>query len=213
MKRAKKTSDPVAHNKRVQEAQEILKQLGFPAKQYNVRSALVLLALLDLKQKRVWKDAQNPMLGINDMMEWFAKEYHKYYAPNSRENVRRQTIHQFLEAGLIVQNPDKPDRPVNSAKNVYQVIPEALKLLRSFGSENWEKNLDDYLRKKISLKEQYAQARQMKRIPVLLSDNTKLFLSPGGQNILVKRIIDEFFPRFLPNQYCGQFSRSNGEKK
>jgi adenine-specific DNA-methyltransferase len=40
-------------------------------------------------------------------------------------------VHQFLDAGIIVANPDEPARPVNSPKAVYQIEPAALELLRT----------------------------------------------------------------------------------
>ncbi len=53
------------------------------------------------------------------MLDFFAEQYGKRYAENSRETVRRQTVHQFVEAGLILPNPDDPRRPTNSGKTVY----------------------------------------------------------------------------------------------
>ena len=38
----------------------------------------------------------------------------------------------------------------------------------------------------------------MKRIPLSLAPKTKITLSPGGQNVLVKKIVEEFCPRFTP---------------
>jgi len=153
--------NPVSQKKKVEEAGDILKQLGFPPAQSNVRSALVLLALSDLKPNSGWKNAQQVMLGITEMMTYFDENYGKKYAPNSRETVRRQTVHQFLEAGLIEQNPDDPGRPVNSGKNVYQIIPEAIKLLRKYGTDKWEPAKKRYLSKRKALKKIYAQKREM----------------------------------------------------
>ena len=59
------------------------------------------------------------MIGITPIMDWMAKHYRKVYAPNTRETIRRQSIHQFLDAGIIVHNPDDPKRPPNSKDNVY----------------------------------------------------------------------------------------------
>ncbi|MHC5720660.1 MAG: adenine methyltransferase, partial [Nostoc sp.] len=42
-------NNPIATKSRIDEALEILKQLGFPREQLNKQSALTLLALLDLK--------------------------------------------------------------------------------------------------------------------------------------------------------------------
>ena len=38
----------------------------------------------------------------------------------------------------------------------------------------------------------------MKRIPVTLAPGKTISLSPGGQNVLVEKILSEFCPRFTP---------------
>jgi hypothetical protein len=38
----------------------------------------------------------------------------------------------------------------------------------------------------------------MRRIPLKIAPRTKIELSPGGQNVLVKQIVEEFCPRFTP---------------
>jgi hypothetical protein len=122
------------------------------------------------------------------------------YSTYSRDSVRRQTIHQFIEAGIIVQNPDDPARPINSGLNVYQIETGALELLRTFGTKHWEKNLGTWLTSVETLKARYAKERTMTRIPLTLATGEKIDLSPGGQNVLVKQIIDEFCPRFTPRR-------------
>ena len=183
---------------RIEEALTVLKELGFPRRQLNERSALTLLALLDLRPDTLWREAGEPLRGITQMMDFFAEHYGKRYAPNTRETVRRQTVHQFLEAGLIVANPDNPERPTNSGKTVYQIETGALALLRSFGAEEWGKRLESYLSSRETLKKLYAQERQMKRIPVVLTPGKTITLSPGGQNVLVEKILNDFCPRFTP---------------
>ena len=54
------------------------------------------------------------MLGITPIMDYTREHYGREYAPNTRETFRRQTMHQFVEAGIAVYNPDDPARPVNS---------------------------------------------------------------------------------------------------
>jgi len=184
--------------KRIAEALKVLKALGLPRQQQNERSALTLLSLLGLKPSDPWRNANDPLMGITPMMEFFAQHYRKQYAPNTRETVRRQSVHQFVQAGLIVPNPDKPSRPTNSPKAVYQIEPSALKLLRRFGSRNWNACLEEYLRSVETLKKVYAREREMQRIPVKLANGEELRLSPGGQNVLVKKIIDDFCPLFTP---------------
>ncbi|MFZ4635703.1 MAG: restriction endonuclease, partial [Saprospiraceae bacterium] len=119
-------------NDYIEAAHQIIISLGLPRAQQNERSALCLLALLNLTPGTAWADAQNPLVGITPIIDWAREHYDKEYAPNTRETIRRQTMHQFCDAGIALYNPDKPDRPVNSPKAVYQVEPAALALLRTF---------------------------------------------------------------------------------
>lgn len=190
--------DPIQAARKISEAKEILKALDLPQAQQNERSALTLLALLDLKPGMPWPEANAPLRGITPMMEFIKDHYGKAYAPNTRETVRRFTAHQFMDAGLIIANPDQPARPVNSPLTVYQIEPDALYLLGTYGSEEWEISLDTYLASRQTLQDRYAQERAMARIPVTLSSGAALTLSSGGQNVLIKQVIDEFCPLFTP---------------
>ena len=125
--------------KRIEEALIALSDLGMPRAQQNERSALCLLALLDLSPNRSWADAKNPLIGITPIMDWARHHYDKKYAPNTRETVRRQTMHQFVQAGIAVYNPDRPDRQVNSPHAVYQIEPGCLSVLRTL----WNASLFD----------------------------------------------------------------------
>jgi hypothetical protein len=69
----------------VEEALEVLEELGLPKAQLNERSALSLLALLDLGPKKRWSQAQDPLIGITPIMDWVRDNYYKNYAPNTRE--------------------------------------------------------------------------------------------------------------------------------
>ncbi|MCX5811772.1 MAG: BsuBI/PstI family type II restriction endonuclease [Proteobacteria bacterium] len=186
---------------KIKEALAILNDLGLPRQQQNERSALTLLSLLYLKPGDNWVNATNPLMGITPMMDFFQEYYGKKYAPNTRETVRRQTVHQFMQATLIVANPDKPSRPTNSPKAVYQIEPSVLKLLRGFGKSGWKGHLQKYLRTVNTLKKLYARERDMRRLPVKLANGQEIRLSPGGQNILVKKIMDDFCPLFTPGSY------------
>lgn len=183
---------------RVEEARIALESLGMDAERCNERSALVLLALLNLVPSESWTEAANPMLGTRRIMDFIRDEYGKDYAPNSRETIRRFTLHQFVEAQLVVQNPDQPQRPVNSPKWNYQVTAEALEVLRIFDTEEWPSGVDRYLEDLPGLKARYAAARKMHRIPLKLPNGSTFTLTPGGQNVLLKAMVEDFCPRFTP---------------
>lgn len=135
----------VAQQEKVFQARHVLRELGFPMQQTNERSALALLCLLDLRPDRAWAEADGSTLWRTfELMQWLSDNYDIDYAPNARETIRRQTLHQFVQAGLVLYNPDDPARAVNSPANCYQVAPA------------------------------------------------------GGQNILIKSMIEEFCPRWTP---------------
>ncbi len=138
------------------------------------------------------------MRGITPIMDFMAERYGKKYKPNTRETVRRFTVHQFIDAGLLIVNPDKRERPPNSPRTVYEVEPSALELLKTYGTKEWEKSLRTYLASIETLKKRYAQEREMVRIPIRIAEGVTITLSPGGQNVLVEQIISEFAPRFTP---------------
>ena len=184
--------------RRVAEAQVILIAFGLPAEQQNERAALTLLALLDLPPQRSWAVASDPLRGVTPIMEFVAKHYGKEWAPNTRETVRRFTLHQFEQAGLVVANPDQPGRPTNSPKYCYQIESRALAAIRKFGTLEWDNALRRYLTDARTLAQRYAQMRDMQRIPLDITSGVTIRLSPGGQNALVERIINEFCPRFTP---------------
>lgn len=183
---------------RVEDARIVLETLGMDAERSNERSALVLLALLRLAPSESWAEAANPMLGTRAIMNFIRDEYGKDYAPNTRETVRRFTLHQFVEVQLVVQNPDEPQRPVNSPKWNYQVTAEALEVLRAYGTDYWQLAVDRYLAELPGLKARYAAAREMDRIPLTLPDGSTFTLTPGGQNVLLKAMVEGFCPRFTP---------------
>jgi len=187
-----------ANNNHTKDAHQLLISLGLPRAQHNERSALCLLALLNLTPDKTWAQAENPLIGITPIMDWARKHYGKEYAPNTRETVRRQTMHQFVDAGIARYNPDDSARPVNSPKAVYQIEPAALTLLRSFGTPEWHDNLTVYLSQNQSLASKYAMEREQNCIPVQIAPGKKITLSPGEHSELIRSIIEDFAPRFAP---------------
>lgn len=191
--------DPVAAKRKIEEALAILKSLGFPNSQLNERSALALLGLLGLRPEMPWAASGAPLIGITPIMDFVRDHYGKNYAPNSRETIRKESMHQFVEAGLAIPNPDDPDRAVNSPKFCYQIESAALGLLRTYGSNAWNAKLAEYLSTIETLRERYARERRMRMIPISVAEGVEAYLTAGEHNTLVKAIIEEFAPRFAPS--------------
>lgn len=185
-------------HKNIEDALKILAILGLPRPQQNERSALSLLAILNLTPDKNWSEAESPLIGITPIMDWIRQHYQKDYAPNTRETIRRQTMHQFVSAGIALYNPDDPLRPVNSPKAVYQIESITLDLLRSFETDDWSAKLESFFSQRQSLTTRYARERELNQIPLKLSQTKTILLTPGLHSELIKAIIEEFGSRFIP---------------
>ncbi|MFC5724006.1 hypothetical protein ACFP1Z_27950 [Streptomyces gamaensis] len=123
-------AQPRGTEKQVNQARGLLRALGFDTEGSNERSAYVLLALLMLGPDTQWHNAGQPILRVPEIMQWIRDIYKKEYAPNTRESIRRFTLKQFIERGIVIQNPDRPDRPINSPKWCYQISQETYQIAR-----------------------------------------------------------------------------------
>ncbi len=94
-------------------------------------------------------------------MRFIMDAYQKEYAPNTRETVRRFVLHQFIQARIVDYNPDIPDLPVNSPRAHYAISTEALTVIKSFGTKEWNENANNFrnsvenLAKKYNKKKDY----------------------------------------------------------
>jgi hypothetical protein len=129
-------------------------------------------------------------------MAWMRDHYAKDYAANSRETIRRQTIHQFEQARLVDRNPDDPTRPTNSGDTVYQLTEGAAEVLKMFGGARFARVCEKFIQRHGSLSAAYDRARTMVKVPVTLPDGSKVEMSPGLHNELQRLVIEQFSPRF-----------------
>jgi hypothetical protein len=179
------------------DAAQILRDLGLPPAQQNERSALTLLALAALGPRSRWSAAQGPMLRTCDVIAWIREKFDVDYAANTRESVRRQTIHQFEQARLVDLNPDKPERPTTSPKTVYRLTPEALEVIRLYGDDSaFTSACNRFKAAHGELDRKYRKVRDLAKIPITLPDGIRALLSPGPHNELQRLIVNEFCGRF-----------------
>lgn len=179
------------------EAQEILKTLGLPSAQYNEMAALTFLAICNIKEEDDWANATRHSLGVTKGIMTFVNEnYNKSYAPNTRETFRRQVLHQFVQARIADYNPDAPNLPVNSPKAHYALTKEVLKVVKTYGTENWKKEVDDFIATVGKLSDVYFKERDLIQIPVQLANGDVIKLSAGKHNEVQAAIVEKFAPRF-----------------
>ncbi|WP_421902196.1 BsuBI/PstI family type II restriction endonuclease [Maridesulfovibrio sp.] len=179
------------------QAKEILMALGMPPAQFNDRSAWVFLALANIRPNDNWSNVQAPLLRTVEIMEFIRDEYGMDYKPNSRETIRRQTLHQFEQARIVDRNRDDPSRATNSAYNNYSLNAPIVNILKDFPNGRWLNKINQYKNQLNNLQEMYQRKLELNKIPVLLPNGDQISLSPGRHNQLHADIIHQFCPRFI----------------
>jgi hypothetical protein len=182
---------------KIEDARTILRALGLPPRQHNRMSALTLLAFVDVKPDDPWSAARVRLIGIDAIRQWMARSYGVEYAPNTRETIRRQAVHYFMQAGVVERNPDDPARSTNDKNNVYGVTSDALPTIVSFASPQWQEAVEVFRSTHGTLADRYAARTSAHLIPVVV-DGKPYTLSPGKHNLLQAAIIRDFAPRFAP---------------
>ena len=182
----------------VQESQDILRAFEFDRKRTNETSARTLLALAGLDESSTWADATNERMGVRYILDWMRGPLRHPIAENSRETIRRFVLHQFVDAGFCLYNDDDPARPTNSSKNNYRLNPEALLTIKLYGTPDFAPAVEEYLAEVGSLTVKYQAARDLARIPVTTPTGEVFTFKGGGQNILIKEMVENFCAYFVP---------------
>lgn len=158
-----------------------------------------MLALLGLSPRCEWKDSAKSFIRVHDVLEFAKAKYKKTYAENTRETIRRQTLHQFEQAGLAEINSDDSTRPTNSPKTVYSISPQALAVVSTYGTPQWEEALRGFIGSQGRLVDKYQKKKSSNTLILPISGDKTITLSPGKHNKLQIKIFEEFKTRFCPN--------------
>jgi type II restriction enzyme len=198
---------------KIEEAQNILKEMGLPRSQQNEISALTLLALCGIGEDDTWQEATRKSHGVSKgIMTIIEQKYGKKYAANTRETVRRQVLHQFVQAHIVDYNPDNPRLPTNSPRAHYALAHDALTAIRTYGTDKWEAERKTFLAAHGSLRDKYGGRKAKDLVPVRLPDGKTLALSPGKHNVIQAAVVEQFIPRFAPGSrllYLGDTADKN----
>lgn len=182
---------------KIEEAKDILKQIGMPDTQQSDLCAYSLLTLLGLSENNKWSESKNEWIRIHDIIRFIHDKYGIEYAENSRETFRKQAMHKFRDAAIIEDN----GKPTNSPNYRYRITEESLNIFKLYGTCNWGKGLKDFLKNHVTLINLYSSKKEMQMMPVNINGGDYKF-SPGKHNALQKAILEEFAPRFAPNARC-----------
>lgn len=180
---------------KIERVKKLLEELGIPKPQRKDSCVLALLSLANLGKRTPWPEATNEWLGIHGILEFIKDKYKIKYAENTRETIRKDGLHHFVNAALV----ERYAPATNSPKYSYRLTEEFLEVIRNINVS--KKALNAFKQNHQSLIEIYASKKEMEKMPVKINGQDFTF-SPGKHNQLQKAIIEEFAPRFAPNAEC-----------
>jgi len=191
---------------KVEQAITMFRLIGVPVRgmtpRRQERVAKALLAVAGVKPGMKWSDATSHVDGsakpltTREVIKIWNAEYGENIADSSYDDVRRKDLHVLVEAGLVAASAANPNADVNDGTRGYSVTPDALKLLRSHDTPDWEESLLRFRGKAGGLKDRLSKARAYRMIPVALPDGSECRLSPGPHNLIQKAAMEDFPPGF-----------------
>ncbi|MBX7210264.1 MAG: hypothetical protein K1X78_18230 [Verrucomicrobiaceae bacterium] len=181
-----------------------LEQLGMPLAGMSNRGlerlSMVFLALADVHQSAMWKNAKGydgtRTLRSRDVIEYLNKHFEESLSRGSYDDIRTEELKPLSLGNLVVTSAGKPNSSRNDPTRAYAVLPEAAAVLRTFGTPKWHSTLTNFLSGRQTLAAAISHARPTQNLPVKLPSGVTLEFSPGPHNELQKAVIEEFLPRY-----------------
>jgi type II restriction enzyme len=186
----------------INEALEILDSVGIPLNSKSERAlekmAMSFLAVSGVTKgwRRAKSVADNVHLKTREIIQIINKNFEENISPGSYDDIRRKDLKLLVLADLVVNSGVNKGSATNDPTRGYALHPDFKKLIISYKTNDWEKNLKEFNKNRLKLSEILARRRNLDKIPVKLPGSKPLELSLGEHNILQKAIIEEFLPRF-----------------
>lgn len=180
----------------------LLKKLDFPEDFNNEQTAICILAMMDTKPRegllshcKCLRDGAR----IHDIIAFAKRDLKIKYAENTRESIRKGSMHRLVNHGLAIVNSDNPERATNSGDTNYILTPEFLTILDHIGSSDLTPIITDWREKHKSVLSKRKKIDSAHQIEIVLPDGNKILLSPGEHNALEKEIIESFITYHIPD--------------
>jgi DNA (cytosine-5)-methyltransferase 1 len=198
---------PIDFKEKVEQAQNILKQVGVPLRELTQRRkdriAKALLAVAGVKPSDKWVDAKSMTEGFKplktrDIISFWNKHYGEAVADSSYDDVRRKDLVVLVAYGLVAKSAADPHADTNDGTRGYALSEAAVELLRAYGTADWETHLVKFRVDVGAIADRLSRAREMRAVPVVLPEGQVLTLLPGPHNELQKAIVEKLLPCHAP---------------
>ena len=188
----------------INEALYILNSLGIPFEGLSERRlekmGLAFLAVADVKRSNHWNAAKQSGCGwapqTRQIIEYINANFEENISSGSYDDIRRKDLKLLTVAGLVERSANNPSAATNNPTRGYALNPQYACLIREFGVEGWEDQVDELLAETGTLRDRLLGQREIETVSVTISAGKKLMFTPGEHNTLQKAVIEEFLPRF-----------------
>lgn len=162
------------------------------------RMAKACLAVGKIKKSfaEALSEENDGFVRTRDIISFENENYGEHISPGSYDNIRRKDLKLLIEAGIVINSSSKENLATNNPSRGYALSKSFVELLYSYGSEEWDMRLSEYLKEAKSLKEELECRRNLMKVPVTLPGGKRINLSYGAHNDLQKEIIETFLPLF-----------------
>lgn len=162
------------------------------------RMAKACLAVGKIKKSfaEALSEENDGFVRTRDIISFENENYGEHISPGSYDNIRRTDLKLLIEAGIVINSSSKENQATNNPSRGYALSKSFAELLYSYGSEEWDMRLSEYLKEAKSLKEELECRRNLMKVPVTLPGGKRINLSYGAHNDLQKEIIETFLPLF-----------------
>lgn len=162
------------------------------------RMAKACLAVGKIKKSfaEALSEENDGFVRTRDIISFENENYGEHISPGSYDDIRRKDLKLLIEAGIVINSSSKENLATNNPSRGYALSKSFVELLYSYGSEEWDMRLSEYLKEVKSLKEELECRRNLMKVPVTLPGGKRINLSYGAHNDLQKEIIETFLPLF-----------------
>ena len=162
------------------------------------RMAKACLAVGKIKKSfaEALSEENDGFVRTRDIISFENENYGEHISPGSYDDIRRKDLKLLIEAGIVINSSSKENQATNNPSRGYALSKSFVELLYSYGSEEWDMRLSEYLKEAKSLKEELECRRNLMKVPVTLPGGKRISLSYGAHNDLQKEIIETFLPLF-----------------
>jgi len=194
-----KSTKSVSVQKMINEALEILEDVGIPLESKTERGmermAVCFLAVASVTDS--WSKAScDNFYKTRDIISYVNAHFEENISSGSYDDIRRKDLKLLVLADLVVNSGEKQLSATNDPTRGYSLNVDFRNLIIHYGTKKWKEKLETFIKNRPSLKDILNRKRAIEYVPVKIPQGIELHFSSGEHNILQKKIIEEFLPRF-----------------